>query len=119
MPGGRPTVMTDETIRKLEEAFLWGCTDAEACCHAGIGMSTLYDYCQANPVFSDKKETLKNKPTMKAKKIIDLALDDGDLNTAHRVIDRKEGTKVKQDITSGGKPVNTWIVNPVTTSKDG
>lgn len=99
MPAGRPSVMTEETIRKLEDAFSWGCTDSEACCFAGIGMSTLYDYCQANPDFSDKKETLKNKPSMKAKRIVDRALDEQDLNTAHRVIDRKEGTKVKAELT--------------------
>lgn len=115
---GRPSVMTDEVIRKLEEAFTWGCTDAEACCYAGIGMSTLYDYCQKNDAFSDRKETLKNMPVMKARRIIDTALSDNDLPTANRVIDRKEGQKIKQDITSGGKPLNTWIVNPVTTDKD-
>jgi len=32
---------------------------------------------------------------------------------------KKYGEKVQQDITSGGKPVNTWIVNPVTTDKNG
>jgi len=96
---GRKTVMTPEVIRKLEEAFLIGATDGEACVNAGIGMSTLYDYCSANPSFSDKKETLKNQPTLKAKKIIDIALDDNDLNTAHKVIDRKEGQKITQETT--------------------
>jgi hypothetical protein len=27
---GRPTVMTPETVQKLEEAFSFGCTDEEA-----------------------------------------------------------------------------------------
>lgn len=112
----RPTVMTPETIAKLEVAYLVGATDQEACCHAGIGMSTLYDYCNNNPKFSDKKEVLKNQPIMKAKIIVSDSLDKGDLTTAHRVIDRKEGQKV--DITSGGKEIkNNFIIQPVTTKE--
>ena len=110
--GGRPTVMTDEAIRLLEAAFLVGATDLEACVHANIGKSSLYDYCQLNPEFSERKETLKNQPTLKAKMIVDTALDDGDLNTAHRVIDRKEGSKIKQEITgSNGGPVEMTTFN--------
>ena len=108
MPAGRPTKMTDETVGLLLQAFAWGCTDAEACTYAGINKSTLYAYCQENPEFSDRKETLKNMPTMKAKRIIDSALDEGDVTTAHKVIDRKEGTKVKQELSGpDGSPIET------------
>jgi hypothetical protein len=41
--GGRPTVMTEEVMRKLEEAFSLDCTDEEACAYAGIGERT-YDH---------------------------------------------------------------------------
>lgn len=118
MAGGRPTKMTEETIGLLLQAFAWGCTDGEACAYAGINKSTLYLYCQDNPEFSDRKETLKDMPTMKAKRIVDAALDSDDIATAHKVIDRKEGTKVKQDITSGGQPINSWTVLPVSNNKD-
>lgn len=119
MAGGRPTKMTPEVIAKLEDAFAWGCTDGEACCYAGIVPSTLYRYCESNEEFSERKETLKDAVSLKAKRVIDKALDDDDVLTANKVIDRKEGTKVKQDITSGGKTINSWVVNPVTTDKDG
>jgi Ca2+-binding EF-hand superfamily protein len=56
---GRPTVMTQETIQKLEQAFAFGSTDEEACFYANIGKSTLYDYIKANPEFSERKEALK------------------------------------------------------------
>ena len=113
--GGRPTKMTVATIGKLEEAFSYGCTDNEACAHADIHPSTLYDYCTANPKFSERKETLKNMPTFKAKRIIDNALDGADLNTAHRVVDRKEGSKVKQEITGadGGPVRGDWTIKVV------
>ena len=94
--GGRPTVMTPEVIRKLEDAFSWGCTDLEACCFAGIGKTSLYEYCILNTDFAEKKEVLKNNPVMKARRVLIAALDDDDVNTAHKVIDRKEGSKVTQ-----------------------
>ena len=119
MPAGRPTVMTPEVIRLLEEAFKWGCTDLEACCNADISKSSLYDYCVEHPEFSERKETLKNDTLLRAKMVISTAIDDKDINSAHKVVDRKEGTKVKQDITSGGAPINTWTVMPVTTDKNG
>lgn len=99
MPAGQPTKMTEKTLQLLREAFTWGCTDTEACCYAQISTSTLYNYCSANPEFLELKNTLKDMPTMKARRVISDALDDDDLNTAHRVVDRKEGTKVKQELT--------------------
>lgn len=99
MPAGRPSKMTPELVEKIERAFMAGCTDEEACCYVDIDKATLYRYIDKNPEFRDRKEMLKTKPTMKAKFIIEDALDDQDLNTAHRVIDRKEGSKVKQEIT--------------------
>lgn len=116
--GGAPTKMTDDTLQLLRESFSWGCTDAEACCYAEISTSTLYNYCQDNPGFLELKNKLKDMPTMKARRIINASLDDSDLNTANRVIDRKEGTKVKQEITGeGGGPlqVSTFNFIPVGT----
>jgi len=98
--------MTPEVIAKLEEAFSFGSTDLEACCYANISKDTLYRIIKKNPEFSDRKETLKNHPTMKAKRIVNKSLNDGDLPTAHKVIDRKEGSKVNQTITGAdGGPI--------------
>ena len=92
--GGRPSVMTAETIQKLEKAFLMGCPDKEACLYAEIAPSTLYAYQQENPEFTERKDTLKQNPFMKARGVILDALEDGDKFTAHKVIDRKEGSKL-------------------------
>lgn len=115
MAGGRPTKMTPGVIQKLEAAFLVGATDLEACVHADISKSTLYDYCVANPEFSERKETLKNQPTLKAKIIVDKALNKDDLNTAHRVIDRKEGSKIKQEVTGrdGEAIEHKWVIEVI------
>ena len=97
MTAGRPLKMTPEVIQKLEVAFVAGCTDLEACCYADISKSSLYNYCDAHPEFMERKETLKNQPIMQARFIIQEALTTGDLNTANRVVDRKEGQKIKQE----------------------
>jgi len=116
---GQPTKMTDSTLALLRQAFTWGCTDSEACCYAEIAPSTLYNYCNDNPKFLELKNNLKDMPTMKARRIIDKSLDDNDLNTANRVIDRKEGTKVKQEITgANGGPVQVTTFNFIPVGKD-
>ena len=119
---GRPLIMTPEVIQKLEDAFSWGCTDLEACCNANISKSTLYNYCDANPKFMERKEILKNQPVMKARRVVIAALDEDDINTAHKVIDRKEGSKVKNEISgvNGGAIESKWtveFVNADTTGK--
>lgn len=67
---GRPTKMTDEVVKKLEEAFLLGCTDEEACFYADISKQTLYNYQDAHPDFIDRKERMKQQPFFKARKEI-------------------------------------------------
>ena len=103
---GRPSKLTDTCIAKLEDAFSWGCTDSEACCFADISMATLYRYCEKNEEFRDRKEKLKDMPTMKAKRIQHNALQEDSLPQANRVIDRKEGQKIKQEVSGpDGSPL--------------
>lgn len=103
MPGGRPRKITDTVVAKLEEAFRMGCTDAEACLYADINPATLYRYCEQNPKFSERKETLKTNPVLKAKGIQLQALEDGDKQVALDLLKRKEGSKVT--VEGGDKPV--------------
>ncbi len=64
---GRPTKMTPDTVKKLEDAFAFGCTDEEACYYADITRQTLTTYQNANPDFLDRKEVLKSRPVLKAR----------------------------------------------------
>ena len=57
---GRPTVMTKDTIAKLEEAFKCGASDLEACFYADISKDSLYNYQKKHPEFIERKEALKN-----------------------------------------------------------
>ena len=52
---GRPTKMTPETVKKLEEAFAIGASDGEACFYSDISKETLYTYQDKTPGFLDRK----------------------------------------------------------------
>lgn len=97
---GRPTVMTKETIQKLEYGFLKGLTDEQCCCYADISTSTLYNYCNDNPEFMERKEQLKNNPTIKAKLNIVEAIEQGDRDISKWYLERKEKNEfsTKQEI---------------------
>jgi hypothetical protein len=73
-PVGRPTVMSSETIAKLEDAFMYGANDKEACFLAEIGRTTFYDYCKENPEFVNRIEDLKDMTKMLAKRNIARAI---------------------------------------------
>jgi len=100
---GRPTVMTEETIRKLEEVFAIGGSDSEACFYADISKESLYAYCREHPEFTDRKEALKEKPILKARQTIVKALDDP--KDAQWFLERKRKNEfsVKQELEHSGE----------------
>ena len=65
--GGRPTKLTPETIKRLEEVFSIGGSDLEACFYANISKTALYDYQQKKPEFAERKAQLKEKTILKAR----------------------------------------------------
>lgn len=66
-----------------------GLTDREACLFAGVAPSSLYDYCNRTPAFSERKELLKDQPRIKAKLVIYEAIERGDLKTAQWFLERR------------------------------
>lgn len=86
---GRPTVMTPETIKKLEEVFVIGGTDVEACLWANIASSTLYDYCKGNPTFSERKEDLKQHPKLQARFNVVKEIEKKDVTVSQWYLERK------------------------------
>jgi len=113
MPAGRPTVMTDETLRILEDAFSNGASDIEACFLAEISKSTLYKYQEENPEYIDRKEALKDMIKFQAKKVVANAIKKGDKQQANCWLERKaknEGFSARQELTGpDGKELGTPI----------
>lgn len=97
---GRPTVMTEEVVQKLEFAFMRGMTDVEACLYADISRSTLHNYCEEHPEFLDRKEELKQHPTSKARLNVTEAIEKGDADMSKWWLERKAKNEfsTKQEI---------------------
>lgn len=87
---GRKTVMTQEVVTKLEEAFSRDCTDTEACLFAGISRMTLHRFQEDNPEFCDRKALLKDTLVLKARTNIAERIEKGDLETSKWYIERKK-----------------------------
>lgn len=104
---GRPTIMTPETISKLEEVFSIGGSDNEACFYAGIGKSTLYNYQQEHPEFVERKEALKERPILKARQTVVKSLDDADMALKFLERKKKDEFSLRTEFTGqNGGPIN-------------
>jgi len=93
--GGRPTVMTELTVNKLEQGFINGLSDVQACRYAGISRTTLFNYQEENPEFINRKEELREDVKMHAKfniakKVLGTGKGDGDIDTSKYVLDRTD-----------------------------
>lgn len=73
---GRPTVMTETTLGKLEEAFAYDATIEEACFYADINPDTYYRYVKEHPEFSERVKALRQRPILKARQTVVAALND-------------------------------------------
>lgn len=76
---GRPIKIQGDVLKKLEDAFLIGASDVQACYHAGITTQTLYNYQKRNPKFIDRKTALKEHVSLAAKKNIAKAITESSL----------------------------------------
>ena len=115
---GRPTVMTPETIAKLESAYLLGCTDVEACFAADVGQTTLYRYCEENPEFRERKERLKANPVFLARGIVTEALQAKDKAMALEVLKSKQGMKLALTGEDGGPVQISSVVRKIVRADD-
>ncbi|MBL0320510.1 MAG: hypothetical protein IPP74_14640 [Alphaproteobacteria bacterium] len=86
---GRPSAITEDVLRKLEEVFALGGTDKEACLYANIAPSTLYKYQEENKDFTERKEALKETPVLKARRTVFNSLET-DVNSAWKYVERKD-----------------------------
>ena len=85
---GRPSVMTQEVVGKLEFALAFDSTVEESCFYAGISPDTYYTFCKQNPDFSERITALRCAPTLMARMtVVRAAEHDADL--ALKYLERK------------------------------
>lgn len=105
---GKPTVMTPETLSKLEIAWLQGATDLEACFYANIATATLYNYQNTHSEYLDRKQRLKESMALKARSLVLQALEEGDKDMAKWYLERKKKEEFSTKVENSG--INTGIV---------
>lgn len=110
---GRPTIMTQETILKLEHAYAMDCTDEEACSFADISRQTLYDYQNKNPEFVDRKQALKQKPFLIARNTLMQGIKENpELALKYMERKKKHEFSLRQEIEHDGKIEGVQIYLP-------
>lgn len=88
---GRPTIVDEMALQKLEEAFANGATDEQACFIANISTSTFYNYQDKYPEFVERKEALKNMIKYQAKiKVKEAILNEDKPDTAKWYLEKKD-----------------------------
>lgn len=108
--GGRPTVMTQDTVNKLEYAFSIGSSVEEATHYAGISRQTFYAWSKEHPEFSDRMDDLRMKPVLKARISIFNSLNDPHQARWYLTKKRPEEFGDKVDVTSGGNPLKGNVI---------
>lgn len=105
MAGGRPTIMTDAIVGKLEYGFMKGLNVTECCHYADISRTAFYDYCEKNPEFADRIEELKSCPSAKAKLNVVEAIENGDTDLSKWWLERKNKDEfsTKQEVSADVK----------------
>jgi hypothetical protein len=109
---GRPSVLTPDTIAKLEVAFICSATDQEACVFAGIHPSSLYRYLERFPEYRERIQGLKGMVKLLAKLTIYRELEKGNLAVAWEVLERGRVEGYQKVSASGAPGVQVNIVPP-------
>ena len=113
-----PTKLTDDVVKKLEEAFAMDCTVEEACLMANISKQTYYNWINSFPEWKERFDELKNHPFLKARKTIVDSLDKPEY--AYRYMERKKKKEFGQnvDITTDGKELTVNVINYANNTPD-
>lgn len=107
---GRPTELTDDVIRKIEEVAALDGTVEEMAFYADVHRATIYRWLKEDTEFSDRIDALKQRPFLKARQTIVKSLDEP--QHAFEYMKRKkkdefsERVDSKTDITTNGESLN-------------
>jgi len=117
---GRPTVMTEQVLEALRQAFLIGATNLEAAHYAGITEKTLYNYIDKHPEYLQQIEAWKSEPILKAKQTIIKNMHD--TKNAQWYLERKaKDFKQKVEVEGGENPIRVLLqaygIDPVKISE--
>ena len=78
----RPTRLTDEVLKKLEDAFKVGASISQACIYAGISQQDYFNWIKKYERFFERMEGFKNFPYVFSKEAIFKAINSKDPNVS-------------------------------------
>lgn len=107
---GRPSKLTPETVKKLEEAFAIDATVEEACFYADISRQTYYEWIKQNPKLADRFEALRQRPVLTARQAVVRSLNNPDY--AFRYLERKRKDEFAQRVENTGKDGKDLSMTP-------
>ena len=115
----RPTILNQEKVKKLEEAFLLDCTIEEACYYAGISKQTYYNWKEKNEELFDHLDILRLSPIFKARRTVIGALE-SDIKVAQWYLERKvkKEFSIKEIEEKKKQTINTYVIEHVHTFAD-
>jgi hypothetical protein len=100
--------LTEDTIRKLEEAFSIDASVKEACYYADISTDTFYRWIKKYPKLSYKLERLREKPVLKARQTVVKSLDNPDYAFKYLERKKKDEFSPRQELTGkDGESIQT------------
>lgn len=97
---GRPTVITEDVLRKIEEVAALDGSVKEMAFYAGIHFDTLYAYLAQNKEFSERIDALRERPVLKARQTVVKSLDNP--SDAHWYLERKRKNEFAQRVEQTG-----------------
>jgi hypothetical protein len=86
---GRPSIITETTVRNLELALRNGFSITTACKLSGVSRATYYEHINSSAEFSDRMELAEQWVTYRAKHVIALAIHKGDIKVCQWWLERK------------------------------
>jgi len=104
---GRPTELTDDVIRKIEEVAALDGTIEEMAFYANVHRATIYRWLKEDSEFSDKINALRQRPVLKARQTVVKSLDDP--NYAFKYLEKKRKKEFGNsiDMTTKGDKINS------------
>ena len=86
---GRPTVVNEDVILRLETAFALGCNTKEALAFAELSKDAYSRLLQRQPEFRERFKQLRETPVLQAKRNVALAIAAGDVAVSRWYLERR------------------------------
>ena len=115
------TKFTPETLKKLEDAFLMGMNNKQACFMANLSETLFYLVVSNTPEYLERFASLQEAVKVKAKAVVAKAIEKGDLHQANWYLERKSKDEFSLRTEQTGKDgaaLPTPILNVFTNNSD-